>query len=44
MASGALATMAYVVFEGSIIGIFAYSSNFGLNRWLGWNPNWLVRP
>ena len=42
MASGALATMAYVVFEGSLIGIFAYFSNFGLDRWFGWDVNWLV--
>ena len=42
MASGALATMAYVVFEGSLIGIFAYFSNFGLDRWLGWDVNWLL--
>lgn len=42
MASGALATMAYVVFEGSLIGIFAYFSNDALNRWLGVDVNWLV--
>ena len=42
MASGALATMAYIVFEGSLIGIFAYFSNFGLDRWLGWDANWLL--
>ncbi len=42
MASGALATMAYIVFEGSLIGIVAYFSNFGLERWFGWDANWLV--
>jgi amino acid transporter len=42
MATGALATMAYVVFEGSLIGIFAYFSNFGLDRWFGWDANWLL--
>jgi amino acid transporter len=42
MASGALATMAYVVFEGSLIGIFAYFSNSALNTWFGWDVNWLV--
>ncbi|MGZ5400256.1 MAG: APC family permease [Nocardioides sp.] len=42
MASGALATMAYVVFEGSLIGIVAYFSNFGLDRWFGWDVNWLL--
>ena len=30
MVAGALATMAYVVFEGSLIGIFAYFTNDAL--------------
>jgi amino acid transporter len=42
MASGALATMAYVVFEGSLIGIFAYFSNRALNDWFSWDVNWLI--
>jgi amino acid transporter len=42
MVSGALATMAYVVFEGSLIGIFAYFSNTALNDWFGWDINWLI--
>jgi amino acid transporter len=42
MASGALATMAYVVFEGSLIGIFAYFSNDALNRWFDIDVNWLL--
>jgi amino acid transporter len=42
MASGAMATMAYVVFEGSLIGIFAYFSNSALNTWFGWHINWLI--
>ena len=42
MASGALATMAYIVFEGSLIGIFAYFTNDALNRWTGTNVNWLL--
>lgn len=42
MASGLLATMAYVVFEGSLIGIFSYFTHFGLDRWFGWDTNWLV--
>jgi amino acid transporter len=42
MATGFLATMAYVVFEGSLIGIFAYFANDALNDWFGWNVNWLV--
>ena len=42
MASGVLATMAYVVFEGSLIGIFAYFSNDALNRWFSIDVNWLL--
>jgi amino acid transporter len=42
MAAGALATMAYVVFEGSLIGIFAYFSNSALNTWFSWDVNWLI--
>ncbi len=42
MASGALATMAYVVFEGSLIGIFAYFTNDALDRWFGCDVNWLI--
>jgi amino acid transporter len=42
MASGMLATMAYVVFEGSLIGIFAYFANDTLTTWFSWNINWLV--
>ncbi len=42
MASGALATMAYVVFEGSLIGIFSYFTNDALNRWLEVDVNWLI--
>ena len=42
MATGFLATMAYIVFEGSLIGIFAYFGNDALNSWFGWNVNWLV--
>ena len=42
MATGALATMAYVVFEGSLIGIFAYFTNDALNRWLDVDVNWLI--
>ena len=42
MAAGALATMAYVVFEGSLIGIFSYFTNDALNRWFGVDVNWLL--
>jgi amino acid transporter len=42
MASGALAAMAYIVFEGSLIGIFAYFTNNALNTWFDWNVNWLL--
>jgi amino acid transporter len=42
MATGLLATMAYVVFEGSLIGIFAYFGNDALKKWFGWDVNWLI--
>jgi len=42
MTTGALATMAYVVFEGSLIGIFAYFANDALDRWTGVDVNWLI--
>jgi amino acid transporter len=42
MATGLLATMAYVVFEGSLIGIFSYFANYALKDWFGWNVNWLI--
>src|ERR1700760_2959827 len=42
MASGVLATFAYVVFEGSLIGGFAYFANDALNTIVGVNIPWLV--
>jgi amino acid transporter len=42
MATGALATMAYVVFEGSLIGIFAFFTHDALDRWFGVDVNWLL--
>jgi amino acid transporter len=42
MVSGALATMSYVVFEGSLIGIFSYFGNDALNRWFDVDVNWLL--
>ena len=42
MASGALATFAYVVFEGSLIGAFAYFANDALGTIVGVNVPWLV--
>jgi amino acid transporter len=42
MASGMLATMAYVVFEGSLIGIFSYFANTTLQDWFHRDVNWLV--
>ena len=42
MAAGALATMAYVVFEGSLIGIFAFFTNDAMNRWFSVDVNWLL--
>jgi amino acid transporter len=42
MATGALATMAYIVFEGSLIGIFSYFTNDALKRWFDIDVNWLI--
>jgi amino acid transporter len=42
MATGFMATMAYIVFEGSLIGIFAYFANDALLKWFNWNVNWLI--
>ncbi|OBB09865.1 amino acid permease [Mycobacteriaceae bacterium 1482268.1] len=42
MASGLLATFAYVVFEGSLIGGCAYFANDAVNTILGVNIPWLV--
>ena len=42
MAAGALATMAYIVFEGSLVGIFSFFTHDALNRWLGVDTNWLI--
>jgi amino acid transporter len=42
MATGFMATMAYVVFEGSLIGIFAYFANDAFKTWFSWDVNWLL--
>lgn len=42
MATGFLATMAYVVFEGALIAFFAYSSNDAVNSWFNVDVNWLL--
>jgi amino acid transporter len=42
MASGALATMAYVVFEGSLVGIFSFFTHDAIDRWFGVDVNWLL--
>jgi amino acid transporter len=42
MASGILATVAYIVFEGSLIGIFAYFADDAMSTWWGWHVNWLI--
>ncbi len=42
MASGLLATFAYVVFEGSLIGGCAYFANDAVNTIFGVNIPWLV--
>ncbi|WP_222711029.1 APC family permease [Quadrisphaera setariae] len=41
-ASGALATMAYVVFEASLVGIFSFFASDALDQWFGLSVNWLV--
>src|SRR5476651_71346 len=40
MATGLLATMAYIVFEGSLIGIFAYFANDAMKSWWNIDVNW----
>lgn len=42
MATGFLATMAYIVFEGSLIGIFAYFGHDALHTWFNLDVNWLI--
>ncbi len=42
MAAGFLATLAYVVFEGSLVGILAYFANDAINTWFGIDVNWLL--
>ena len=42
MATGVLATMAYIVFEGSLIGIFSFFANDALNKWFSVDVNWLL--
>jgi amino acid transporter len=42
MAAGLVATLAYVVFEGSLIGAFAYFLQNTLQSWFSVSPNWLV--
>ena len=42
MASGLLATFAYVIFEGSLIGGCAYFANDAVNTIVGVNIPWLV--
>lgn len=42
MATGILATMAYVVFEGSLIGIFSFFAHDALDKWFSVDVNWLL--
>jgi len=42
MATGLMATMAYIVFEGSLIGIFSYFTNNALKTWFSVDVNWLL--
>src|SRR5215212_1713331 len=42
MAAGLVATLAYVVFEGSLIGVFSYFTPSTLDSWFGFSPNWFL--
>ena len=42
MASGVLATVSYIVFEGSLVGIFSYFADSAFNQWFNWDLNWLI--
>src|SRR3954447_8273606 len=42
MAAGLVATLAYVVFEGSLIGVFSYFTQSTLDSWWGIKPNWFL--
>jgi amino acid transporter len=42
MAAGLMATLAYIVFEGSLIGVFAYFTQTTLDSWFGVSPNWFL--
>ncbi|HEX3931319.1 MAG TPA: APC family permease [Nocardioides sp.] len=42
MAAGLVATLAYVVFEGSLIGVFAYFTQSTLDSWFSVKPNWFL--
>ena len=42
MASGLLAAVAYIIFEGSLIGGFAYFASEYVFKPLGWNISWIV--
>jgi len=42
MATGFMATMCYIVFEGSLIGIFAYFASQAIETWTGTVVNWLL--
>jgi amino acid transporter len=42
MAAGLMATLAYIVFEGSLVGVFAYFTQTTLDSWFGISPNWFL--
>jgi amino acid transporter len=42
MAAGLVATLAYVVFEGSLIGVFSYFTQSTLDSWFSIKPNWFL--
>ena len=42
MAAGLMATLAYIVFEGSLIGVFAYFTQSTMDSWFSVKPNWFL--
>lgn len=42
MSAGALTTMAYIVFEASLVGLFAYFGHSFALQHLGWDVPWIV--
>src|ERR1043166_8433551 len=42
MAAGLVATLAYVVFEASLVGVFSYFLQNTLHDWFGVSPPWVL--